>query len=266
MTIRPRRSADPAPTLIERTLTEDRDDAERLASRRQWMLWAAVILAALVVALVSWWSGKAYESARQGESLAVRVQAACEAGGEAAAELERTGACRKATEVQQQAPAPAGQRGEIGPAGPPGPTGPAGRDGHDSTIPGPAGPAGADSTIAGPAGQRGAPGADSTIAGPAGDRGLPGSDSTAPGPTGPTGPAGPAGPAGAAGADGAQGPAGADGRTGPAGADGRGIAALICDTATERWIVTWTDGTTSHPAGTCTVPTPTPAPTPTTTG
>lgn len=119
------------------------------------------------------------------EDLAARVSAACRAGGTAAAELERTGACRRAEAVP---PAP----GPIGDTGPPGPAG-----------------------VAGPRGERGDPGAagapglvgDAGVQGPAGGSG----------PSGDAGPAGEPGTPGPAGAQGEPGPAGPQGAPGPAG-------------------------------------------------
>ena len=133
-------------------------------------------------------------------------------------------------------PGPAGERGERGPAGPVGPQGP----------PGPAGPPGEDGLdgeqgLVGPQGLIGAPGLDGDDGsrGPAGPQGE----------MGPVGPQGEAGPAGPPGAPGAAGPAGPAGPAGEPGADGRGITDLQCTDAA-RWVVTWTDGTTTD-AGAC---------------
>lgn len=124
----------------------------------------------------------------------------------------------------------------------------------------------------GAAGATGASGAD-------GANGLDGRDGRdgkdgeqgAPGATGATGATGTSGDAGAAGTPGADGATGAQGPAGPAGAtgangtdgkDGRGVAAIDC-IATETGTAfrfTYTDGTTSDVAGTCT-PAPTDSPT-----
>lgn len=132
-------------------------------------------------------------------------------------------------------PGPAGERGERGPAGPVGPQGP----------PGPTGPPGEDGLngepgLVGPPGLNGTPG----LNGSDGDRGPAGPQGE-PGPAGPQGEPGAIGPAGTPGAVGPAGP------PGPAGADGRGITDLQCTDAA-RWIVTWSDGTTTD-AGACRV-------------
>lgn len=110
--------------------------------------------------------------------------------------------------------------GEL-PEGVPGATGERGPQGE----PGPRGPRG-------PAGRDGDPGTS----------GINGVDGT-PGTKGDTG------SAGTKGEPGEQGP---PGPTGPAGADGRGITDAQCDDATGRWVITWTDATTTD-AGTCRV-------------
>lgn len=106
---------------------------------------------------------------------------------------------------------------------------------NPTIIPGPRGEQG----LRGLLGLPGAPGA-------AGRDGQNGQDSTVPGPTGPAGRdstvPGPQGERGPAGATGERGPAGADG------APGRGISDVQCTDG--RWIVTYTDGTTSD-AGDC---------------
>lgn len=104
-----------------------------------------------------------------------------------------------------------------------------------TTIPGPRGEQGLRGLLGlpgapGAAGRDGQNGQDSTVPGPTGPAGR---DSTVPGPQGERGPAGPAGE---------RGPAGADG------APGRGISDVQCSDG--RWIVTYTDGTTSD-AGDC---------------
>ncbi|KQP83734.1 collagen-like protein [Aeromicrobium sp. Leaf291] len=102
-------------------------------------------------------------------------------------------------------------------------------------LPGPRGEQG----LRGLLGLPGAPGAS-------GRDGQNGQDSTVPGPTGPAGRdstvPGPQGERGPMGATGERGPAGADG------APGRGIADVQCTDG--RWVVTYTDNTTSD-AGDC---------------
>lgn len=112
-----------------------------------------------------------------------------------------------------------------------------------------------------------------------------GAEALAPAPTatvrvpvpGPTGPAGAPGPAGADGlpgtaddgvdgrdgADGGPGTDGADGAPGAPGAEGRGVAGVECvgEGAESRWVVTYTDGTTSSSGGPCRVDQPEPSPT-----
>lgn len=100
-------------------------------------------------------------------------------------------------------------------------------------IPGPQGQVG-ERGLRGLVGLPGAPGA----AGRNGQDGAPGEA----GATGPQGAAGPQGP------QGERGPAGADGSDGANGADGRGISDVECTDG--RWIVTYTDDTTSD-AGDC---------------
>jgi len=125
------------------------------------------------------------------EDLATRVKAACQSGGDAAIELERTGACRQADQVPA-APGPVGDTGPAGPQGEPGPAGPPG-------VRGDPGAAGAPGLV----GDTGAPG-PAGGPGPSGDTGTAGN----PGEPGATGPAGPVGNAGPAGPPGDVGPAG----------------------------------------------------------
>lgn len=136
---------------------------------RWWVLPAAIVLGLVAIAAAVGLS----RSSIAGVTLADQVQAACSAGGEVARELDVSGACGQADQVQQAPVAgPAGQPGGMGPAGAdstvPGPAGPAGPPGADSQVPGPAGPAGQDSTVPGP------PGQDSTTPGPPGPSGPPG--------------------------------------------------------------------------------------------
>lgn len=172
------------------------------ASRRKdtvgRVIGALVVLLLAALVAIGWSIFQARTDAEQGEAaLADTVLEACARGGDAAAALERTGACRKAEKAPLAEPGPqgpAGPQGTPGAAGPQGPAGERGLQGLPGTIgqpgtpgligpPGPAGELGAP----GPSGQTGEPG----IAGPAGAQGEPG----APGATGPTGPPGPAGPA-----------------------------------------------------------------------
>lgn len=111
-------------------------------------------------------------------------------------------------------PGATGQNGTNGATGPSGVDGQAGRDGTDGAR----GPRGFIGPI-GPNGLAGAAGAD--------------------GQNGAQGPAGAPGEAGAPGPAGDPGAPGADGRDGT---DGRGIAALTCDQDSQRFVVTYTDG------------------------
>lgn len=130
----------------------------------------------------------------------------------------------EAVENADAIPGPAGAAGLPGIAGLDGRDG---VDGEDGAI-GPRGPQG-------PRGLPGVPGARG-VAGQDGEDGVNGVDG-APGVDGAQGPPGPAGEPGA------RGPAGETGATGPAGSDGRGIQSVECDTATEQYVVTYTDGT-----------------------
>lgn len=128
---------------------------------------------------------------------------------------------------------PAPVDGAGGAGGVPGQNGQDGQDGKDGAT----GPAGAD-------GADGSPGVQGQT-GPQGDQGTPGL----------------AGQDGKAGQDGAtvQGPAGPQGPQGVAGADGRSIVSLTCQ-PDGAWLVTYSDGTTQNPGGSCAAPTPTEAP------
>lgn len=105
-------------------------------------------------------------------------------------------------------------------------------------------PAGQIVTIPGPAGQDGADGKP----GPRGTAGEDGDNGTS-GSTGTSGQPGPAGPPGETGPAGQDGKNGTDGQNGADGAPGRGIADAQCG-EDGRWVLTWTDGTTSD-AGQC---------------
>lgn len=147
----------------------------------------AVALLAGILAMV-YLSGREAARARdENASLAQKVTDTCAAGGAAADELRRIGACQQAAGV----PGPPGAPGPQGPEGPRGEQGPAGAPGADGP-PGPAGSAG----LQGDPGEPGSPGAvgDPGPAGPAGPAGEPGA-SGAPGPQGPPGDACPEGQA-----------------------------------------------------------------------
>lgn len=147
--------------------------------------------------------------ATEGDDLAARVQAACRAGGDAAAALADTNACAQANRTRKT----------IEDA----PVDPAPRTSQQTRyvpVPGPRG-------LRGLPGGDGEDGADSTTPGPSG---APGADSTVPGPPGPAGPAGPPGAAGSNGAD---------------GAPGRGVAEVACTGGLTPMTFTFTysDGT-----------------------
>lgn len=196
-------------------------------------------------------ANKVYGATQQQEkqSLAEEFDAACKSAdfpqSQAGANI-----CQKAQQVAsepsgplagppgaQGVQGPRGEQGFQGPIGPVGPMGPLGPVG----VKGDAGPTGI-AGILGPAGLNGA-------------NGLPGST----GPQGPAGPMGPPGPQGIQGEPGTPGadstvpgPAGVDGvdgAPGPQGTEGRGIDNAFC-ADDGRWIVTYTDGTTSD-GGTC---------------
>lgn len=165
-----------------------------------------------------------------GRDLADQVLAACAGSGKEAKALRAAALCGQATqtktEITKAAPGATGATGARGP----GPTFlqvlTAVRQLIDEalarvcngTCTGASGADGKDSTVAGPQGATGTTGKD-------------GKDSTVPGPAGPTG------------------PAGADGKDGAAGSDGRGIADAQCGDD-DRWLITYTDGSTSD-GGTC---------------
>lgn len=119
--------------------------------------------------------------------------------------------------------------------------------GEDPVVP--TSPVNSPTILPGPRGEQGLRG----LLGLPGVPGAAGRDGAtgATGATGETGAAGSTGAQGATGATGPQGPAGPAGERGPAGADGapgRGISDVQCSDG--RWIVTYTDGTTSD-AGDC---------------
>lgn len=129
-----------------------------------------------------------------------------------------------------------------------------GLDGLDGeSVTGPAGPRGLRGFI-GPIGPGGLPGEDGAD-GRSGAAGPPGESIKGdPGDTGATGQdgesiTGPAGKDGTDGTNGGDGVDGVDGAAGAAGAAGRGIQSVTCDTATEQFVVTYTDGTTAAVEG-----------------
>lgn len=117
--------------------------------------------------------------------------------------------------------------------------GPAGADGSDG-LDGQDGTDGVDGTDGerGPRGQRG-------FIGPVGPGGQPGTD----GLDGLDGGQGPVGPTGEPGPRGTDGSPGAPGQDGPPGADGRGIRSMSCEPDTQRFVVTYTDGTSEPVEG-----------------
>ena len=149
---------------------------------------------------------------------------------------------------------PQGETGQAGPKGDPGETGPQGPAGADgaqgpkgdpftyddfteeqlAALTGPQGPKG-DTGDTGPQGPKGDPG-DTGPQGPAGADG-------AQGPQGPKGDPGETGPQGPAGADGAQGP------QGPAGPAGRGITGVTYSSATNKWTISYSDGSSEQVEG-----------------
>jgi hypothetical protein len=140
-----------------------------------------------------------------------------------------------------------GAAGERGPQGFQGIQGPPG-------IQGPRGPIGITgrspacllepSRCVGPKGATGSKGSD----GNPGENGAQGPQ----GDTGATGAKGDQGVPGVAGKDGADGAPGVDGKDGADGKDGRGVQSVACQD-NGSWLVTYTDGTTSTPDGSCRV-------------
>lgn len=84
------------------------------------------------------------------------------------------------------------------------------------------------------------------VPGPAGVPGLPGA-------------AGSPGLAGQPGVDGQPGAAGADGQPGQDGAPGRSVTSTTCDPQSGRWVVTYSDGTSTD-GGPCVATSPSPSP------
>lgn len=199
--------------------------------------WAFFVAALMIIAGIAWniymqYSATADKNTAQANSqtLAQDIQRVCEAQGKLL--VDDRDLCAKAEAVQDQPtealPGPKGDRGNDGlpgkqgpqgfpgvkgDPGPLGPIGPKGNEGDDGvaglSFVGPAGPAGAD----------GAPGLPG-LQGEPGPAGPPGADSTVPGPAGPPGPAG------------------------ANGSDGRGIESAYCQD-NGRWLITYTDGSTS---------------------
>ena len=140
---------------------------------------------------------------------------------------------------------PQGPKGETGEAGP---QGPAGQDGAPGET-GPQGPAGQD----GAQGPKGDPFTydDFTpeqleaLRGPQGIQGPPGQD----GEPGATGPEGPQGPKGDPGETGPQGPAGQDGADGATGPAGRGITGVSYSNSTNKWTISYSDGSSEQITG-----------------
>ena len=140
---------------------------------------------------------------------------------------------------------PQGPKGETGEAGP---QGPAGQDGAPGET-GPQGPAGQD----GAQGPKGDPFTydDFTpeqleaLRGPQGIQGPPGQD----GEPGATGPEGPQGPKGDPGETGPQGPAGQDGVDGATGPAGRGITGVSYSSSTNKWTISYSDGSSEQITG-----------------
>ena len=141
-----------------------------------------------------------------------------------------------------------GAKGDTGPQGPKGDTGDTGPQGPkgDTGATGPQGPKG-DTGDTGPQGATGATGpkgdpftyADFTEAQLTALKGEKGEK-------GDTGATGPQGPKGDTGDTGAQGPQGA---TGPQGTAGRGVSSMTCDSGSNLWTVTYTDGTSDSVTG-----------------
>ena len=141
-----------------------------------------------------------------------------------------------------------GPQGPKGDTGETGPQGPAGQDGAPGET-GPQGPAGQD----GAQGPKGDPFTydDFTpeqleaLRGPQGIQGPPGQD----GEPGVTGPEGPQGPKGDPGETGPQGPAGQDGVDGATGPAGRGITGVSYSSSTNKWTISYSDGSSDQVTG-----------------
>ena len=214
---------------------------ERLGFPPRWLMFVAVIaclcavLAGVGILVYDKVSATADKNTAQAntQTLAQDIQTVCAEQGKLL--VNDRDLCAKAEAVQDKPtealPGPKGDKGNDG------------APGKDSTVPGPMGPPGADSKVPGPPGRPGADGDDGvaglSVQGPAGSDG---SDSSIPGPPGPQG------QPGAPGKDGADstvpGPAGPPGPAGANGTDGRGIQSAMCGDD-GRWLITYTDGSTS---------------------
>ena len=140
---------------------------------------------------------------------------------------------------------PQGPKGDTGEAGP---QGPAGQDGAPGET-GPQGPAGQDGAQ-GPKGdpftyEDFTPEQLEALRGPQGIQGPPGQD----GEPGATGPEGPQGPKGDPGETGPQGPAGQDGVDGATGPAGRGITGVSYSSSTNKWTISYSDGSSEQITG-----------------
>lgn len=140
---------------------------------------------------------------------------------------------------------PQGPKGDTGEAGP---QGPAGQDGAPGET-GPQGPAGQDGAQ-GPKGdpftyEDFTPEQLEALRGPQGIQGPPGQD----GEPGATGPEGPQGPKGDPGETGPQGPAGQDGVDGATGPAGRGITGVSYSGSTNKWTISYSDGSSEQITG-----------------
>ena len=202
--------------------------------------WAFFVAALMIIAGIGWNIYMQYSATQDkntaqanSQTLAQDIKRVCEAQGKLL--IEDRDLCAKADKVQDNpTEALPGAKGDKGNPGEPGKTGPQGIPGMPGSKgdPGPLGPAG-------PKGDRGVEGVDATGVGPAG----------APGATGPMGPPGPAGADGAPGTAGPPGADGAPGATGPRGEPGRGVQSAYCGDD-GKWLITYTDGTTSD-GGVC---------------
>jgi hypothetical protein len=181
---------------------EERDRRDRWRARIEPVIGALAVALLFALVLMMWQVTHDRTTAQQETAtLADRVTAACDQGGEVATQLRKVGACQQAASVPAAQPGPAGPQGPRGEEGPKGDTGERGATGATgATGPqGPAGDAGVPGLLgpAGPIGQAGTQGAK-------GDTGDKGADGTSclpsiPGCQGPEGPPGPTGPEGPAG-------------------------------------------------------------------
>lgn len=199
--------------------------------------WAFFVAVLMIIAGIAWNIYMQYSATQDkntaqanSQTLAQDIQQVCEAQGKLL--VDDRDLCAKAEAVQDQPtealPGPKGDKGNDGERGPLGPIGPVGAAGERGPL-GPVGPKGDKGDI----GDDGVAGL--SFQGPAGADGAPG----LPGPQGEPGPAGPPG------ADSTiPGPAGPPGTAGANGSDGRGIESAYCQD-NGRWLITYTDGSTS---------------------